>query len=111
MSQSRLARAMGYDRSYISKIESGTDWPAPDFARRADDVLAAGGALRRSYARQGTAPSIPEPPSAENADPPVLIVDHDEATLRFDGERYHATQHRRIINRGTEPVTRYLIRI
>jgi peptide deformylase len=103
---------MGYDRSYISKIENGTDWPAVDFARRADEVLAAGGALRRAYTTQSAATRVesaggvsPEP------DPTGLVVDHDEATLYHVDGAYRATQHRRIINRGDAPVSRYLIRI
>jgi transcriptional regulator with XRE-family HTH domain len=49
LSQSRLAQEMKYDRSYISKVETGQEWPAPDFARRADDALQAGGALLYAY--------------------------------------------------------------
>jgi transcriptional regulator with XRE-family HTH domain len=54
MSQARLAQVMQYDRSYISKIETGQEWPAMDFARRADDALQAGGALHYAY-QQGNA--------------------------------------------------------
>lgn len=39
------------------------------------------------------------------------MVDQDLAELRFDHSRYRLTQRRRIINTGSEPITRYLIRI
>jgi transcriptional regulator with XRE-family HTH domain len=47
LSQKRLATDMGYDASYVSKIESGHQQPTRDFARRADEVLNAGGSLMR----------------------------------------------------------------
>jgi len=40
-----------------------------------------------------------------------LVVEHDHAELRYADGRYHPTQRRRIRNIGSEPVTRYLIRI
>lgn len=49
MSQAKLAQALKYDRSYISKVETGQEWPAIDFARRADAVLQAGGTLHHAY--------------------------------------------------------------
>jgi transcriptional regulator with XRE-family HTH domain len=49
MSQAKLALALRYDRSYISKVETGQEWPAIDFARRADTVLQAGGSLHHAY--------------------------------------------------------------
>jgi len=49
MSQAKLATALKYDRSYISKVETGQEWPAIDFARRADVVLQAGGTLHHAY--------------------------------------------------------------
>lgn len=49
LSQAKLAQALKYDRSYISKVETGQEWPAVDFARRADQVLQAGGSLHHAY--------------------------------------------------------------
>src|SRR5262245_11506716 len=49
MSQAKLAQALKYDRSYVSKVETGQEWPAIDFARRADAVLQAGGTLHHAY--------------------------------------------------------------
>src|SRR3954453_15942747 len=50
VSQKRLARDMGYDASYVSKIESGHKAPTRAFARRADEILQAGGGLIRRWA-------------------------------------------------------------
>jgi transcriptional regulator with XRE-family HTH domain len=49
LSQKRLAAAMGYDASYISKIEGGQQRPTAGFARRADEVLEAAGAIQRRW--------------------------------------------------------------
>jgi peptide deformylase len=118
LSQNALAEKMSYDRSYISKIESGRERPTVDFARVADDVLQAGGALHRafrdferlrSHDRPGRAPAAASDP----ADVPglALVVEHDEAHLDLDGTTYTAFQRRRIRNVGAGPITRYLIRI
>ena len=40
-----------------------------------------------------------------------LVVDHDDATLHYDGQVYRLTQRRRLGNGGAEPISRYLIRI
>jgi peptide deformylase len=40
-----------------------------------------------------------------------LVVDHDDAILRYDDGVYRLTQRRRLVNGGTEPISRYLIRI
>lgn len=40
-----------------------------------------------------------------------LVVEHDHAELRYADGKYHPTQRRRIRNVGSEPITRYLIRI
>ena len=40
-----------------------------------------------------------------------LVVLHDHARLTYDGKTYMATQRRQLVNGGTEPVMRYLVRI
>jgi peptide deformylase len=116
LSRTALARRMGYDRSYVSKVESGAERPSREFALHAEDALHAGGALRKAfqeYAAHRT--PVPRPP----VDPTELgergagslVVEHDDATLRYDGRTYRLTQRRRLFNGGQEPVTRYLIRI
>lgn len=118
LSQSSLAKKMRYDRSHISKTEKGQGFPSPDFAKRADDALAAGGAIQRAYklaarAEMAGQPTQPEPTGSNSQPDSGLVVELEEAVLLYDhvtGD-YRASQRRRIKNCGTEPIYRYLIRI
>jgi peptide deformylase len=114
LSRAALATKLGYHRSYVSKIESSTERPSREFATHAEDVLNTGGALRSAF-REFEATRTTGVRPATLADPPdhigSLVVDHDDATLHYDGQLYRLTQRRRLINGGTEPITRYLIRI
>jgi peptide deformylase len=116
LSRAALAKEMGYDRSYVSKVESGAERPSKEFAAHAESALRAGGALRAAF-REYEASQTPKTRSWVGVDPTEyigtgsLVVDHDDATLRYDGHTYRLTQRRRLVNGGTEPVTRYLIRI
>lgn len=117
LSRTALAKAMGYSRPYVSKIESGAERASRDFAITADRALGAGGALRRAW-REQQADSVGRDrlPADHTADlrltsHPSLVVEHDHAELRYDGEVYRLTQRRRLVNNGVAPVTRYLIRI
>jgi peptide deformylase len=106
LTKKALAEAMGFDPSYISHIEAGRMPAGEDFARRADTALSAGGELWRTWCqaspgRPGTAPG---PGSG-------LVVEDDYAELRYDGAAFRASQQRRLRNDGTEPVTRYMMRI
>jgi len=86
-SQTGLAKRMGYDRSYISKIENAHERPTRDFAERADEVLQAGGAIRRAFLEWGghrtkdhvALPRVQHDPQAEAGN---LVVEHDDAELR-----------------------------
>lgn len=117
LSRTALAARMDYHRSYVSKVESAAEAPSKAFAKRADEVLEAGGALRRAYAEYENArPARPaeQPPAVDPASSSTassLVVDHDDATLRLEGRTYRLTQRRRLVNNGAEPVSRYLIRI
>ncbi|RSN61522.1 formylmethionine deformylase [Amycolatopsis sp. WAC 04182] len=115
-SRAALAKAMGYDRSYVSKVLSGTERPSEAFARHAEAALRAGGALLaafRAYEAHRPARAHPAvPPIADaTAGTGSLVVDHDDATLRYDNGVYRLTQRRHLVNHGTEPISRYLIRI
>jgi peptide deformylase/transcriptional regulator with XRE-family HTH domain len=116
LSRTALAKQMGYDRSYVSKVASGAEQPSQDFALRAETVLKAGGALRaafREYDATRTRP-VRQPVAvdpAEQTGAGTLVVDHDDAALSYDGRVYRLTHRRRLVNGGLEPVTRYLIRI
>nr|BFE51451.1 hypothetical protein GCM10017745_48780 [Saccharothrix mutabilis subsp. capreolus] len=115
LSRTTLAKAMGYDRSYVSKVESGNERPSQDFALAAEVALRAGGALREAFrefktARADRARSLITDP-IDHTGSGSLVVAHDEATLRYDGNTYRLTQRRHLVNGGPDPITRYLIRI
>jgi peptide deformylase len=120
LARKALSERMSYDPSYVGKIESGSARPTEDFARRADEVLQAGGALRRRWKEydlitRRTAyadrPAEPTPVESMPQPPTGLVVEHDDAELVYSDGVYLAKQRRRITNVGTHPVTRYLMRI
>lgn len=115
LSRAALATRLGYHRSYVSKIESGSERPSREFATSAEEVLHAGGALRTAFREFEAHRGTPIRPTSAGAEPAEqvgsLVVDHDDATLRYDHHVYRLTQRRRLINGGNEPITRYLIRI
>lgn len=115
-SQTTLAKKMGFTRSYISKIETGGEPPTRSFAAKAEEVLNSGGALLRAL-REAEAPPkagqvAAKTPIVDEADLAAsLVVVHDHARLQYDGRIYTATQRRELLNAGSEPITRYLVRI
>ncbi|MBP2471260.1 peptide deformylase [Crossiella equi] len=117
LSRTALAGAMGYSRSYVSKVESAHERPSREFAKAADEALRAAGALRRAWRdydanRPATIRLVqPGPEVTADATAGSLVVEHDDAALHFDGRNYRATMRRKLVNSGTEPITRYLIRI
>ena len=119
LSQSALARLVSYAPSYVSKVETGQQRPSDAFATGADDALRTGGALRRRFLtleqwwrRPGTAAiKGPDRPPSPDPQPGGLVVEHDEAELRYDGATYRTLQRRKLLNTGDTPITRYLIRI
>ncbi|MFE1074800.1 helix-turn-helix domain-containing protein [Streptomyces sp. NPDC058783] len=116
LSQSALAKAVGYTPSYVSKVEGGQQRPARGFAEQADRVLHAGGALRRTFAEiephvRSEASSHQSVPDSPESQPASVIVRHDDAELYYDGTTYRATQRRQLYNASPDPIARYLIRI
>lgn len=110
LTQQALASAMGFDRSYVSHVEAGRHPASADFARKAESQLNAGGELWATWQAASNAPGEQSTPSPAHASG-GLIVELDHAELRYDGQVYTATMRRRIVNAGSDPVTRYLIRI
>jgi peptide deformylase len=113
LSQSSLARQTGYTPSYVSKVEGGQLPPSGSFARQADDILRAGGAIRRAFRDlegQDRA-THSQAPGGDDSHATSLIVEHEDTTLHYDGRQYRAVQRRRLYNDSPDPVTRYLIRI
>ncbi|MGW2395632.1 helix-turn-helix domain-containing protein [Kitasatospora sp. NPDC001664] len=120
LSKRALAREMGFDPSYVSHVESGRHKPTEDFARRADEVLNAGKAIWRRWSeydgararsRSQAGPPAPRRPEQPYASGSAILVEHDEAVLEFDGSTYRLTMRRLLRNTGSDPITRYLIRI
>ncbi|MGC9669334.1 peptide deformylase [Planosporangium sp. 12N6] len=122
MSKKHLAAAMGFDPSYVSHVEARRHRPTEDFARRAEAVLHADGAIwqrfreyeklrESSRARAGAVSR--DPPVPEQWLPPGtgLIVEREIAELSYLGDEYVCRVQRSLYNAGREPVTRYLIRI
>lgn len=107
LTQQTLATVMGFDRSYISHVESGRHPASADFARKADAALDAGGEIWLAW--QATAGCAVEP--ATPLPSRGLVVEHDDAELRYDGRTFTATMRRDIVNMGPDPVTRYLVRV
>jgi peptide deformylase len=118
MTKKQLAARMGFDPSYVSHIEGRRHRPTSDFARRAEAVLGAGGAIWKCYqeydelrhARHGghRDPVLPEqwlPPGTG------LIVEQELAELSHLDGYYQCRVRRDLYNAGTEPVTRYIVRI
>jgi peptide deformylase len=111
MTKQTLAKAMGFDRSYVSHIESGRHPASADFARKAEAALTAGGEIWQAWQATGNA-TVDRPAGPINAHRSTgLVVERDHAELRYDGTRFTATMRRNIVNTGSDPVTRYLMRI
>lgn len=116
LSRAAIARLMGYHRTYVSKVASGSEPASREFAVLADEVLNTGGALVRAWKDQHAARAAESPrprlvPALEPEPGGALVVEHDHATLRYEDGRYRATMKRLLTNHGTTPITRYLIRI
>ncbi|UZJ33174.1 helix-turn-helix domain-containing protein [Streptomyces endophytica] len=62
LSKRGLARAMGFDPSYISHIESGRHAPTEEFARLAEQILNAGDAIWRCWRDYHAARTLARPP-------------------------------------------------
>lgn len=117
VSQKALARLVQYDPSYISKVENGSLVPSREFAENADKHLRAGRAILRRWreihgkdsASGHRRTQAPEESGASTV--AGLVVEHESAELAYREGIYRTTIRRRLHNVGTEPVTRYLIRI
>jgi peptide deformylase len=123
LTKKQLAAEMGFDPSYVSHVEARRHRPTEDFARRADTVLAAGGAILRRYrdydearhgpraaagSRSGRDQVVPEQWLPHTAG---LLVEREHAQLSYADGDYRCIVRRDLYNAGAEPVTRYLVRI
>lgn len=121
MSQKALARHVGYTNSYISKVENGTLVPSREFAENADKCLRAGNSVVRRWrelnqalgdtpANRHTheASAIDDSSSASASN---LVVEHEHAELTYGNGLFKTCVRRLLRNVGTDPITRYLIRV
>jgi len=120
MTKKQLAARMGFDPSYVSHVEGRRHKPTEDFARRAEAVLAAGGAIWQRFQEydelrhtRGGAPQHRDPPVPAQWMPPGtgLIVEQEIAELSYTDGAYRCRVTLALYNAGTEPVTRYLMKI
>ncbi|MFE9974015.1 peptide deformylase [Streptomyces hirsutus] len=110
LTKAEVARRLHISPSYVSHLESDRERGSSDLARRLDQELDAGGKIWKAWKEADAGgqpvPEAPEPPPSAG-----ILVLEDTAALRYDGSVYHLTMHRRLRNTGTEPITRYLVRI
>ncbi|MGC5019062.1 peptide deformylase [Micromonospora sp. DT47] len=118
LSKKQLATLMGFDPSYVSHVEGRRHRPTEDFARRAEAALDASGAIWRRFReydqlRQGPAAPAPRDPAPGQWLPPGtgLLVEREVATLTRVDDAYRCVVRRQLWNAGTDPVTRYLVRV
>ncbi|MCW3840778.1 peptide deformylase [Micromonospora yasonensis] len=119
LTKKQLAILMGFDPSYVSHVEGRRHRPTEDFARRAEAVLEASGAIWQRFReydelRHGrSGGNHREPPVPGQWLPPGtgLVVERESATLTYADEAYHCVIRRELYNAGTDPVTRYLVRV
>jgi len=122
LSKKQLAAQMRFDPSYVSHVEAHRHRPTEDFARRAEAVLRADGSIWQRYreydelrasARSRGSVVGRDPPVPEQWMPPGtgLIVEDEVAELSYQEGDYVCRVERALYNGGSEPITRYLIRI
>ncbi|KHD72951.1 peptide deformylase [Actinoplanes utahensis] len=119
MTKKQLAARMGFDPSYVSHVEGRRHKPTEDFARRAEAVLGAGGAIWQRFQEYDelrharNAGMHREPPIPVQWLPPGtgLIVEREVAELAYTGGAYRCRVWRWLYNAGVEPVTRYLAKV
>lgn len=120
VSQKAPARLTGYTPSYISKVEHGSLIASRQFAEAAERHLRAGGAILRNWKElhRLTGASVPRQRDREHAAgqpqpaaAAALVVEHEDARLSYDDGVFRTVIRRQLTNTGSEPVSRYLIRI
>lgn len=117
LSKKHLAAQMGFDPSYLSHVERGRHRPTADFARRAELVLRAGGAIWQAYmeyddARNAAGRTRREPgPDRWLAPGTGPVVEKETASLSYQDGFYRCRVNRLLYNAGTEPITRWLFRV
>ncbi|AEV89127.1 formylmethionine deformylase [Actinoplanes sp. SE50] len=119
MTKKQLAARMGFDPSYVSHVEGRRHKPTEDFARRAEAVLGAGGAIWQRFQEYDELRHARTP--GPHRDSPVrsqwlppgagLVVEREIAELAYTDGAYRCRVLRSLYNAGVEPVTRYLVKM
>ena len=120
LSKRALAAQMGFHPSYVSHVEGRRHRPTEDFARRAENILDAGGAIWESYAayesvrQSALVARVPaQRRDAENWSVPGigLIVEREDAAIGLHDGHYHIAIRRALHNIGTDPIVRFPVHI
>ncbi|GAB7049170.1 peptide deformylase [Catenuloplanes indicus] len=120
MTKKQLAARMGFDPSYVSHVEGRRHRPTEDFARRAEAVLDAGGRIWQRFQEydelrhvRSSGLTHRDPPVPEQWLPPGtgLVVEQEIAELVYADGEYRCVIRRALYNAGTEPVTRYMVKV
>ena len=112
---------MGFDPSYVSHVEGRRHRPTEDFARRAEAVLGAGGVIWQRFREYDELAARPRHraaaartrrcPTSGCRRAPASSSSRRLAELTYVDGTYRCVVRRDLYNAGTEPVTRYLVRI
>jgi transcriptional regulator with XRE-family HTH domain len=60
-SRTALGKALDFNRSYVSKVASGTERGSIEFAKAADEEMNTGGALERAWREHHGRAALPAP--------------------------------------------------
>jgi transcriptional regulator with XRE-family HTH domain len=115
LSQGALGALMGYDRTYVNKVERGALEPTADFTRKAEETLQLGGELWRrweAFEQSRRHRSQPRRPATITEEPaPDLLVEQDEAVLNYTDGLYSLVMRKRLLNTGEDPISRFFVRV
>lgn len=125
LSQRSLAKRIGCNTSYVSKMECAAVPPTADFARPADDALRAGGDIldrwqtwfqlsRRGASRVNGASVAASSLRTATVDPtgaPSIRVAHERTTLSYNDGNYDITVLRELENPTRRSFNGYEVRI
>lgn len=121
LSKKRLASEMGFDPSYVSHVEGRRHRPTEDFAKRAEAVLDAAGAIWARFHEYDELRRSPRTTVGQGRDATGsehwsprgtgLVVEQELAHLSYEAGLYRCSVRRWLHNAGPEPVTRYPVRV
>jgi peptide deformylase len=121
LSKKQLASQMGFDPSYVSHVEGRRHRPTEDFAKRAEAVLDAGGAIWARFTEYDELRRSPRPTPTRAREASAtehwsprgtgLVVEQEVARLSYEEGVYRCDVRRWLYNAGPDPITRYPARV